>query len=305
METTEHEFYLHPFLNPRFVRTARFSRFPFAKLGNPREIERLRWDAILRMSSLYDRNVEIVDEMIALGGEVFVPPDDSDTEYFGEALPRRIYVAQDYTGNWVGYDDNFWSFKPSKHKGSPLEVIAAAGEEGEWKKIILLERKARATPERLDVGLRYERLQQRLYAQREHCWKLNQALYLSVTYCGVLPENPRLGEKLVFVEINERRYPFRLKSTYAEADYENWPMPDDHDTVMIPKTWEFDDSLIGQTHDVVRTRHGKPDKKVRKGGSWDGNVWIYGNVGIAFADGVVSHYLDEEAVLRLTGIFLD
>ena len=219
-------------------------------------------------------------------------------------LPRRLLVQPSaYTLLSVTYDDAFWVHRPTKHGGTPLEVIASAGEVGEWEQITRPQRLAQITPEKLEVGARYRKLQQRIRSLSEWGAKLNEALFLSIIYCDVLPEAPPIGEKLVSVEINGRRYPFIVNPSYGQhqADYDHWPLPGDLDTITLPESWSLDDSLIGKSRNVVRTRHGEPERKIRsrKSSSFEGNIWIYGNIGVAFESDNVVALLDSDEVARL------
>jgi len=258
-------------------------------LRQVRRIERIRWRLLERSTALWDRRLELVKEIHANGGEFFVAPKISDDELAelddedrAEALlPSYFSVENRYYGLSTNEDHDYWKYKPTKHGGSEMEVIAAAAELGEWEQVILPGRLVRSQdPVKLEYGRRFAHLEETERGVFNRSGTISMILARAIIELHVLPEGRDYGKDQVFVEINGRNYPFNVAKTYAEPDMERWPHPRSLPNVRIESDeFPFDGALKGFRKDVVRTRYGEPQSIVK---SKTGDTWIYPQGAVQF-----------------------
>lgn len=222
-------------------------------LLEPIRIERLRWRAYLNYAKNIEVRAGLKDEMKKLpDAECFVPHDEEEFQKSveesaarGEPLteaqieryshPRRVHVEADYSDDWVRYDDDFWTYEEPEHdKEVAMEVIAAAGCLGEWEQVTLPARIERAKdPAKLALGARWQHASHREIRLQDRCFLFNQLLAASILNSDVLPEGPRLVQKLIRVRLNDRIYYFNVGRHSKSANFDLWPVPSDYDEVVI------------------------------------------------------------------------
>lgn len=254
-------------------------------LSEPYRIERLRWKAYLNIKALWARRAALSEEIVAAGGECFVPVDPHDHSLDGEdvsepererySLPSRVVVEEARGGgHYFSHDYDFWKYQEPEHNGTEMEVIAAAAHLGEWEQVIKPDRIERSQdPVKLALGARYRHNQTREYALTDKCHLLNEMLSFSIIETGILPHGLDFVDKQVLVHLNGRNYFFKVKRGYQQPAYDLWPLPDDLDDVVPPTRFMVDESLVGLKSNHVQTRLGEPIK--RRSTDDDQSVWVY------------------------------
>ena len=224
-----------------------------ATLTDPLRIEEIRWKAFQNYESHFVRNELLSAEIrSAPDKECFIPVDwddlnktikkyKEDNEPLSEedierySHPRRVASIEGISGEqWTSYDDNFWEYREPKHAGTDMEVIAAAAHLGEWEQIFKPARVKRSEdPAKVDLGRRWKHEERRGTALREKCYLLNEMLSVSILLSTVLPKGPIRHQKLVWVTLNGRRYPFNVGRGYNTAEDKLWPVSGDYNEITI------------------------------------------------------------------------
>jgi hypothetical protein len=250
-----------------------------ATLGHVTRIEKIRWQTQLNLHRFWDRRADLCKEVLDAGGECFIPV-GAPSLYNAKGrmaaeYPRRVVVekSRDYDGLSTHYDDDYWTFRPTKHNGTEMEVVAEAIEHGEWEQVILPKRIADiVSPPKAALGRRWRHMECRERRLREHCELLNEMLKLAIQFTGLLPRGHNLVERDVIIEINGRRYPFSVRGDYPNSEDRKWPRPDDIPDVIVPDSFALDETLVGVSADAVRTRLGEPATIKEMGNK---HVWRY------------------------------
>jgi hypothetical protein len=272
-------------------------------LNDPQRIERLRWKAYQNYEAHFDRHKLLKKEIAALGGECFIPHNPvsfaremkemeergdplSEEDMYRYSQPRRVHIAKCYAADdYVTYGDHFWEYRPPKHGGTDMEVIAAAGALGEWEKITRPDREKRSQdPAKLALGKRYQHEVRRGQQTESRCYELNEILGLSVVLTGLLPKGPTRHQRVVMVHLNGRIYPFKVgQGQNGEPDSTSWPVPSDYDPIHPPAQFKIDDSLVGLTREHIQTRFGQPSEISHPTNK--SQAWHYPTGIIRFGDG--------------------
>lgn len=269
-----------------------------ATLRHITRIEALRWEAEHKLARLLKRVGALYREVFATGGECFIPP-GSPTRFKSKTTtgqPRRLSVEKSRYSNGElssTYDDEFWEFKPTKHKGTEMEVLAGAIEEGEWEQVILPDRIARSKdPVKLELGRRWRHMEIRTDRMRGRCGLLSDLLKSAVELVGILPQGPASYDTRVMVEINGRHYEFQVRGDRAHnVDQSRWPRPSDPSLVIVTDTFSLDESIVGKSREAVQIRLGEP-LLVED----DHRTWRYREGTVRFGSGPSDYYSKVVAV---------
>jgi hypothetical protein len=282
----------------------RIKRVRRASLGDPARIEALRWRFLTRWEEKIKPKITAAWEEIARLGEAFYQREDDDNNPDEPGRPTRIEYHREWgDGGSTSIDHDFWRFEPSKLTGTgALTDLAELGDLKEWEEVTLPAKIARVTEEKLRAGEAYWAVDDMWRYRARRLERLNQLLTIAIREIGILPQGRAHRDDRFEVEMNGRRYPFISHYNYVEPFFKEWPEPGEEISVITVPNFEINETLIGKSEDLVRTRHGEPVETFssRKKDLWP-NIWVYGAVGVRFSTKprVVDKILDAKEVTRL------
>ena len=289
--------------NPDIYYRGTFKNLRRSNLGRLHHIEALRWKVLLDRGRAFAERLEAQRDIKRLGFAFTNLV--LDEGYNGNSYPRRLDIEESYCSDvgTVRINKSYWSVDNEDRHKSVLHELAEVGRVMEWERDTLPVMLAEVTEERLDAGDRWWRADRRIWDTRHRLSKLEALIADGVRECRICPVGREHVARLYTIMLNGRSYQFEGTHTSVKALPRYWPLPDDSTTITPPSKFTVDETLIGQDHDVVRTRLGPPEMmlKTRKKSRMFGNIWIYGAAGIRFDDDcrLVDKILTSKEVTRL------
>jgi hypothetical protein len=239
-----------------------------------------------------DRYDSTVDEIISLGGEVFVPQSiirryrdneaeplpKKNAEWNAEAyverenlkrarkLPLRAVIEPtSYYGKSVRFDESFFRQPlPQRAHDSALDDLAIIGEVNDWEQGELKNKLNNITKKKLALGARFYRIMQRSHSVYARLHRISRLLTHVLGATGYLPSIKSYDYKsnsAVILAINSRQYVFATGENKHGNLLAFFPLPEEKTlNITVDPTPRVDATLLGKSVEHMLNRLGLPSE---------------------------------------------